>query len=449
MRRSIRSVRPFHCVLAVLWLVWAVPAAAGQKPPKAVTDWLKSNAIPLTTVEAGHGLDDMIPLATVVGDAHAVALGEGTHGTSEFQKFKHRMLEFLVEEKGFTAFAMETGFGDAFAVNDFVLNGTGNPAQAIKAMGYWPWSTQELLDMVLWMRAYNQDPAHAAKVQFFGFDMQDSGPSTTAALGYLESVDPAYAATASADLQKFTTDSWEWDYASQSSSVIQADATTIAGVLSDFDQNRASYSALSGEKAWALARQHVRAVQQCQALFRIPMDDFWDSMNCRDAAMAENALWLLAYEGPDTHFVLWAHNGHVSFDQGDYGWYTMGTHLKENLGADLVVMGLEFDQGQFLAVKETASGYGDLTVFTVKPAIKSSINAALASAKIPIFAVDIRNIPPSDKNGAWWHAHHPERSIGAVYDPDLAQQYYLSLTPPDAYDVYLFIESTNATTLLP
>lgn len=344
---------------------------------------------------------------------------------------------------------METGFGDAFAVNDYVLNGAGDPAQAIKDMGYWPWSTQQLLDMVLWMRAYNEDPAHTTKVKFYGFDMQDSGPSTAAALGYLQGVDPAYAATATAALQKFAVDDWEYEYSTQPISVIRADEAAIAGVLADLDANQTAYSAVTGEKAWALARQHVRAVQQCQALFAIPDSDVWDSMDVRDAAMAENALWLLGYEGPDAHLVLWAHNGHVSFDQADYGWYTMGTHLKENLGADLLVMGLEFDRGQFLAIKQTGNQYGGLAVFNVKPAIKSSVNAALASAAISILAVDIRGIPASDKNGAWWHSPHPERSIGATYNKSWGRQSYVQLTPPNSYDVYFFIESTTATTQLP
>ena len=156
-----------------------------------MTAWLKSHAIPLTTVEAGQGFADMEPLKAVVGDAHVVALGEGTHGTREFFQFKHRMLEFLVEEKGFTAFAIEAPFAEALAVNDFVVNGIGDPAQAIKGMHFWTWSTEEVLAMVLWMRQYNEDPGNVDKVRFYGFDMQYSAACTAAVLAYLEQVDPS------------------------------------------------------------------------------------------------------------------------------------------------------------------------------------------------------------------------------------------------------------------
>jgi hypothetical protein len=61
----------------------------------------------LTTVEAGHGFDDMMPIARIVGDARVVALGETTHGTREFFQLKHRMIEFLTTQIGFTIFTIE------------------------------------------------------------------------------------------------------------------------------------------------------------------------------------------------------------------------------------------------------------------------------------------------------------------------------------------------------
>ena len=52
-------------------------------------------------------------------------MGEATHGTREFFKTKHRMLEFLVEKMGFTVFAIEANWPESLAVNDYVLNGNG------------------------------------------------------------------------------------------------------------------------------------------------------------------------------------------------------------------------------------------------------------------------------------------------------------------------------------
>ena len=76
----------------------------------------------------------MQPLKKIVGDARVVSLGEATHGSREFFQFKHRMLEFLATEKGFTIFSIEANMPEAYRLNDYVLNGKGDPAALIKGM---------------------------------------------------------------------------------------------------------------------------------------------------------------------------------------------------------------------------------------------------------------------------------------------------------------------------
>ena len=76
---------------APLWQASAQPMAEAV----AVEQWIKGNAIRLSTVQAGNGFADMEPLATIVGNARIVALGEATHGTREFCQLKHRMVARL------------------------------------------------------------------------------------------------------------------------------------------------------------------------------------------------------------------------------------------------------------------------------------------------------------------------------------------------------------------
>ena len=140
---------------------------------------------------AGHGFDDLQPLKKIVGDARIVALGEATHGTREFFQLKHRTVEFLASQMGFTIFSIEASMPEAYKLNDYVLKGEGDPAQLLKGMYFWTWDTQEVLDMVLWMREFNR--SGRGHVVFTGFDMQYPAVANQIVHDFVARADPGYA----------------------------------------------------------------------------------------------------------------------------------------------------------------------------------------------------------------------------------------------------------------
>src|SRR5215471_18807830 len=155
---------------ALVLIVLAACAAPAWAQSTAVNQWTRANAIPLSTVEAGHGFADLQPLKKAIGNARIVSLGEATHGTREFFQMKHRMMEFLATEMGFTIFSIEANMPEAYRLNDYVLRGEGDPAKLLRGMYFWTWDTEEVLDMIRWMREFNQ--SGKGRVEFTGFDMQ-------------------------------------------------------------------------------------------------------------------------------------------------------------------------------------------------------------------------------------------------------------------------------------
>jgi erythromycin esterase len=61
----------------------------------------------------------------MIGSARIVALGEASHGTAECFLMKHRLLEYLVERKGFTVLAMEAAWPEAQEADRFLDNAGG------------------------------------------------------------------------------------------------------------------------------------------------------------------------------------------------------------------------------------------------------------------------------------------------------------------------------------
>lgn len=133
--------------------------------------WIRDGSIPLKTVEAGKGLDDMEPLREILKDVQIVGMGESTHGSREIFQMKHRMMEFLVEKMGYRVFAIEASLPDCVAMDRYVTTGIGDPAEAVKKQNFWTWSTEEVLDLVKWMREYNVKKGEPI-LRVVGVDMQ-------------------------------------------------------------------------------------------------------------------------------------------------------------------------------------------------------------------------------------------------------------------------------------
>ena len=177
--------------IASTWLILvALTAYAAVSDDQAAIQWLRKHSVPLQTVEAGHGFTDLQPLGRMVGNARIVELGEATHGSREFFQLKHRLIEFLANQKGFTIFSIEANMPEAYRLNEFVLDGVGDPKQLLKGMYFWTWDTQEVLDMIMWMRDYNK--SGKGRIEFTGFDMQTPTVSIDIVRKFVRSNDPTF-----------------------------------------------------------------------------------------------------------------------------------------------------------------------------------------------------------------------------------------------------------------
>jgi len=415
-------------VLATSVLAQSNPSITRSNAPTEIVEWLKTSVIPFKTTNPDADLNDMSKLGSVVGNARIVAMGEATHGTREFFQMKHRMLEFLVEKMGFTVFTIEANWPESLAVNDYVLNGRGDPAAALAGIYFWTWNTEEVLDMIRWMRTYNEDPAHIQKVQFLGFDMQTARVAISNLDEYLENVDPHERRTAEHVLAPLASERNEREYSRRPSRAQAETAEEIKSLLDSLDQHKHNYIAASSERQWVLARHNLEIIKQATELYSSR------SPAVRDHYMAENVKWILDNEPPGTKMMLWAHNGHVTTANS-----AMGSVLRSMYGQDMVVCGFSFDEGSFQAV-----GLGDrLQDFLVGPSPPDTLDSALAETGLPLFAVDLRKANGNETVHRWLSIAHRTRTIGAVYNELLPPSTYLPQVIPDNFDVIFFVKRTT------
>lgn len=406
------AVLALGLVCATSGRIWAAPRETGRPIQRqtAIEEWIKATAIPLTTVQAGNGFADMEPLVKVVGNARIVALGEATHGTREFFQLKHRMVEFLSTKMGFTIFSIEANMPEAYRLNDYVLEGKGDPAELLKGLYFWTWDTQEVLAMIEWMREFNR--SGKGRIQFTGFDMQTPTVAARIVSDFVSANDPEYLAKMlkAAPPVKDAAGRSQW-----------------GAILEHLQQSRVMYmdrGVPAKDVDWAM--QNAKVVLQYLQMEAHEIT--------RDHAMAENVNWILE-QNPGAKIVLWAHNAHVSTSDG-----MMGAELRHMYGDQMVVFGFSFDQGSFQAIEQ---GVG-LRKFTVGPAPAESLDDTLAASGIAIFALDLRQTTDDKPVNAWVKEAHQTRSIGAVYSEEQASLYFLNLAPRASFDAILFVDRTTA-----
>ena len=125
--------------------------------------------------------DDYDFLLDLIGDAKVVLLGEASHGTHEFYRERARITQRLLEEKNFTAVAVEADWPDAYRVNRWVRC-VGKDPNARAALDdfqrfpRWMWRNTDVLAFVGWLRHYNEGRSPERRAGFMGWTC---GPVTT------------------------------------------------------------------------------------------------------------------------------------------------------------------------------------------------------------------------------------------------------------------------------
>jgi erythromycin esterase len=412
-------------------------------PEKATVAWLRSASFPLATAQPGTGLSDLKPLAQMVGNARIVALGEGTHGTREFFQLKHRVFEFLVQRMGFRHFAIEASWAEANDVNRYVQTGEGDAARLLQKLYFWTWNTQEVLDLIRWMREWNTTAPAAQRVQFAGFDMQYPGAAMDTVASFIGRVAPAMASFVAQRYQclvpfrdrngLFT----QRDYP-----VIGTAAMTLcrAGLQDVYDLVSNQQAGASAD-VFANALRSARIVQQWEE--RSSSGDATARASARDRFMAENTQWLLDQAGPTARMMLWAHNLHV----GNYST-SQGGHLRRAYGSAYVNLGFLFGTGGFNAVGAGTARAG-LGPHNAQLVPNGSLEALFVATGAQRLLFDARSVLTAKAIAAPIGGPVRIRRIGSVFNPAVEPQYFVNLTLPDVFDLLIYVRSTTPSVLLP
>ena len=417
-----------------------------------LTTKLKENLIPFKTVEAGNGFEDLMPLKEILKDKKVIGMGEATHGTKEFFQMKHRMFEFLVEEMGYRVFAIEASFGGAQVVNDYILNGMGSIDEAMAALEYWTWHTEEVVDMIEWMRNYNESSDNKDKIKFYGFDMQSINYTLNDILGDLHKFDYRRYKEFTENLSKIDPMSF---YAPSPGDLLIIEKD-ILEIKSLYEENRDNYINKKSQKEFDLMIKNFDIILQWIEFNQISIEeDFNRGFNIRDKYMAENVKWMLNFEtqhyGNDK-IMLWAHNLHVSKnnytlkDQDEFRIF--GSNLDNLFKDEYYSIGFDFYKGSFRAIPGSPIKRNvtyDVANFTIDKSSKETFAYQLQETGVELGYLDFNNAIKDDGLDRLLSRETLMCNIGSGYAGRYLQSYsFLDLAPIEIYDALIFVKTTES-----
>jgi len=445
--------------LRSLALAFLAPALlANSAAPQAVEEWLGENALEIVTDDPAVSGEDIAAAAALLDGASLIGAGEATHGTREFFRLKDRLLRELVRNHGLRGFAIEANYADAEAINAYIQGGPGDAEGLLAGLGFWTWDTEEVADLVRWMREFNQ--GRDDKISFYGFDIQYAPSNIELALGYLDSVGVDTGGWRGT-LNGYLGQAVDIRSGYRATNAFTRDTLlmhrqTTEQVFEYFERHEEALVAGSGKARYLQAKGAALAAAWYFMMQSRPEDwrfmGFRREYDVRDRAMADLARLALEREGPGGRVFLWAHNAHVSRSRHRDNRMTMGRYLTDDVGADYVSIGFGFDSGSFQAFPPANPERPDeartLTRMTLPPAPGNYAGAVLRLGPAPIWIADLRELEPGTAAHGWFWQPRPWRWTGALYS-DALEAKHEPIAIAQSHDVLIFVEKTSRARPLP
>ncbi|WP_421942918.1 erythromycin esterase family protein [Pedobacter sp.] len=363
-----------------------------------------------------------------------IALGEPTHGTSEAQISRHKLLEFLVQNCNVKFLALEA-VSNCEAVNEFLLNGKGTAKAACKALDMWMYDTAETEKLMLWIRNYNLLRKANERIRFYGIDyalqkinehfLSDSlvanGIISKSLISRIVSADSKTFNNKNASVEELTV------YKNELKSL--ADSINLQKSLIVKKVSAAYFF-----YAIYLCKTLEQTIQAKILGNKLPIA-------YRDSCMAENVHFISATNNNAKIFV-GGHNAHIrKIDKA-----TMGFFLKKIFGAGFYTIGIFAGEATFRAfVFNKQNSIYDLKLNQSKDLQRYSLGHELKPTSFGSFYIDFKSC---NKNLIYKQLFEKSKFnlyAGWLYDPENPKKYFLWDSLTKNYDAVIYFNETFGT----
>ncbi len=395
---------------------------------------LNANTEKINSVQSGSDFQDLEPIGLLIQNKKIIALGEATHGTREHFLFKFRMIKYMVLEHNLKIIAFEGEMAGFERVNQFVLDADDRSdlRKILAESGMFSvFITNEIMEMLIWIKNYNKDQPENEKVNFQGMDVQYP---LRVSLRILQN--PILVSLLNENEKKSLIEFANL-FKVNSSAKVPLDLLERVSSLSKKLKKRISNSEKSDSLSFYL--QSVSLLQQSVTMANksIYLNSYY-----RDRFMADNIAWLASQNTDDRKIVVWAHNSHIS--KGLLSKYrAMGNWLVQRFGERYYALALLAGEGSARLYENTEAGRFLKSVSLPALSNVNSIEYIFANAKYENFYLDLQKAKKSSELKALFTGDKYIRNIGSAIIPPVD----IKVNLKNSFDGLVFFRKTTAATL--
>ena len=379
-------------------------------------------------------------LGAVIAGASIVAIGESRHDTREQFLVKAEIFKTLVNEFGFRTLIIEESFSHALAIDAYVTKGEGQIRQILSSLaGWYLWDTEEMVDLIQWIRDYNKSATNQQMIRVLGMDI------TAPALGVANVLAIAHESDPEGEwlTRDFGNDLHEGDFwpgtlqryrslDEYRRAAIEKNLDDLAAYMNEFSLESPLEIRIDGQLAALQAEIGVLGHE----MFSSP--SIAEIGAVREHGMKRVVEWIDSEVAGSSGIVLWTHNLHAAKStfrmpqMGDDDFVPMGMLMFKSYRDGYRSIGGSFGAGNY----SSEAPPGERRFLRQDP---SSMDGAMGQLANSNFLVNLRDLDRSEPASGWLAKEREWRM----------QDVSAFLNPLAAFDGVYYVDEVSRATFTP
>jgi erythromycin esterase len=365
-------------------------------------------------------------------NAKIYGFGEASHNTKEFFDLKAKFFKHLVKMEGVKTFIMEESYQAESGINEWISGGKGDLKTIAKNFNTGFWYTKEIVNLLQWMREYNQGKPQDQQIKFYGMDIQIGENLNKEIREFVDSnkipIDEKLLAVTDSSANKkigYGKEETWWQ--------IQLPK------LNELKQ-QILRSNLESEKYKNVLRSLDYLISYTEYASLVK-EEYPKSTEFRDLKMFENVKYIVENLSKNGKVFIWAHNEHINkkemYSTGS-NIINLGRNLKDHYGDDYYAVGFDFGIGKINGLVSDKKKGNYWKTYDIEKPVRKTYAKTLMAVDKDIYFIQFNN------NLEFFNEKSKHLLIGGGgYKPKPLHRILINKAYADTYDALIFVKKIS------